>query len=326
MDETLIRTLADILRVGAPIVLAAIGETLTERAGVVNLSLDGSLMLSALVAFMVGTSTSSLLLGTAAAMLVGALIALIVAFSSIALKQNQVAVGFVLTLLCRDLALFLGIPYRAAPSFPVPYAPIPVLSEIPVVGRIFFNQDLFTYLSFALVFVAWFWIYRTKPGLALRAVGERPAAAFVRGANVNRVRYVYTALGGALVGLGGAAYTLSVSPTWSDTAITGNGWIALAIVIFGGWYPLRVAFGVYLVAALRAIVTNIQADVPRQVVEILNALPWVLMLTTLFLVSGPYLDRLLKILPPRMHPLIRTVLRARPPAALGSTFEQEGSA
>lgn len=323
MDEILIKQIAGIVGGGAPLVLAAVGETLTERAGVVNLALDGSLMLSALVGFVVGTSTGSVLVGVLAAMLVGMVIALIVAASSIELKQSQVAVGFVLTLLCRDLAIFLGIPYRSAPGLSAPYAPIPGLRDVPVLGPILFNHDVFTYLSFFAVFAAWFWIFRTKPGLVLRTVGERPATAFARGTNVNRTRYLYTAVGGALVGLGGAAYTLN-GGTWSETAISGNGWIALAIVIFGGWYPLRVAVGVYLVAALRAIVTSIQADVSRQLVELLNALPWLLMIATLFLVSGPYLDRLIKVLPPRLHPLVRTVLRARPPAALGTRFEQEG--
>ncbi len=320
----LIAQIAGIVSGGAPLVLAAIGETFTERAGVVNLSLDGSLMLSALTGFVVGVSSGSLVLGTLAAMLVGMLIALLVAFASIELKQSQVAVGFVLTLLCRDLAIFLGTTYRSTPGLPAPFFPIPVLQDIPVFGPILFAHDLFTYLSFVAVIGAWWWIFRTKPGLALRTVGERPQTAFARGVHVNQLRYLYTAFGGALVGLGGAAYTLSVTPTWSESAIVGNGWIALAIVIFGGWYPLRVAFGVYLVAFLRAVVTANQANVAPGVVELLNALPWLLMLATLLLVSGPYLDRLTKYLPPRLHPLIRTLLRARPPAALGTVFEPEG--
>jgi simple sugar transport system permease protein len=324
MDDILIRQLAGIVSGGAPLVLAAVGETFTERAGVVNLSLDGSLMLSALVGFVVGKGTGSIAAGIAAAMLVGMVVALIVAFASIALKQSQVAVGFVLTLLCRDLAIFLGTPHRSEPGLPVPYLPIPILRDIPIIGPILFNHDVFTYLSFIAIFAAWFWIFRTKPGLALRTVGERPETAFARGTNVNLVRYLYTALGGALVGLGGAAYTLSVTTTWSETSVAGNGWIALAIVIFGGWYPFRVAFGVYLVAALRVLVASVQADVGKQIVELMNALPWILMIGTLFIVSGPYLDRLLAVLPPRLHPIVRTLLRARPPAALGTTFEQEG--
>src|SRR5512143_2575218 len=135
-DQTLVNTLVDIVRNGSPLVLAAIGETFTERAGVVNLSLDGSLMLSALAGFVVGVNTQSLILGTLAGMLVGALIALIVAASSIELKQSQVAVGFVLTLLCSDLAVFLGATYRGVPGLPVLYVSIPILRDIPVIGPV----------------------------------------------------------------------------------------------------------------------------------------------------------------------------------------------
>ncbi|CAG0955481.1 MAG: ABC transporter permease [Anaerolinea sp.] len=323
MDTTiLIAQIAGIVAGGAPLVLAAVGETFTERAGVVNLSLDGSLMLSALAAFVIGVGSGSVLVGALSGMFVGLMVALVVAFSSIELKQNQVAVGFVLTLLCRDLAIFLGTPHRSEPGLPVPYMPIPILKDIPVLGPIFFDQNLFTYLSFVAIIGAWFWIFRTKAGLALRTVGERPETAFARGVNVNLSRYLYAALGGALVGLGGAAYTLSITTSWVETQIAGNGWIALAIVIFGGWNPFRVALGVYLVAALRAFVTGIQGQVGRQVVELLNALPWVLMLATLMLVSSS--EWLLKVTPRRLHPLIHALLRARPPAALGTVFEQEG--
>lgn len=321
-DSPIINTLSGIVRGGAPLVLAAIGETFTERAGVVNLSLDGSLMLSALAAFAVAINVQSVLIGTIAGILVGAAVALIIAVSSIELKQNQVAIGFILTLLCRDLAIFLGTSYRGRPGLPAPYFEIPILRDIPVLGPIFFQQDVFTYLSFLAIIASWFWIYRTKAGLTLRGVGERPATTFARGENVNRLRYFYTALGGAFVGLAGAAYTLSVAGKWSESDISGNGWIALAIVIFGGWYPLRVALGVYLVAGLRTLAAGLQTSgVP---IALLNAIPWLLMILTLLAVSGPYLDILLRILPPRLHPLVRTVLRARPPAALGIAFEQEG--
>lgn len=321
-DSPLIRTLAGILRTGSPLVLAAIGETFTERAGVINLSLDGSLMLSALAGFIVGINTQSVLAGTVAAMLVGMIIALIVAASSIELKQSQVAVGFILTLLCRDLAVFLGTTYRGKPGLPVPYLPIPVLSDIPIVGTIFFDQDIFTYFSFLAILFAWFWIFRTAPGLTLRSVGERPETAFARGGNVNRLRYLYTALGGALVGMAGAAYTLSVASKWSENDVSGNGWIALAIVIFGGWVPLRVAFGVYLVAALRVFAANMQGQgIP---VSLLNAIPWLLMILTLLAVSSPYLEGLIVVLPPQLQSAARGLLRAHPPAALGTRFEQEG--
>jgi len=216
----------------------------------------------------------------------------------------------------------LGAPYRRQPGIPVPYMAIPLLRDIPVIGKIFFQQDAFTYLSFIVIIAAWFWIFRTRAGLALRSVGERPQTAFARGVNVNRTRYLYTALGGALVGLGGAAFTLALNSTWDEQAIQGSGWIALAIVIFGGWHPARVAIGVYLVATLQSLPDKLQGiGVPA---AILNAIPWLLMLATLLAVSGPYFEGLLKITSPRFHPLIRALLRSKPPAALGSVFEQEG--
>src|SRR5215813_699544 len=147
-DNTLINVLAGIVRNGSPLVLAAIGETFTERAGVVNLSLDGSLMLSALAGFVLASSTGSVFWGAIAAMLVGIIIALILAATNIELKQSQVAVGFVLTLLCRDLSIFLGKTFRSVQGIPVPYMPIPVLKDVPILGPILFQQDVFTYLSF----------------------------------------------------------------------------------------------------------------------------------------------------------------------------------
>jgi ABC-type uncharacterized transport system permease subunit len=222
-DSLLVLTLASVVSGSAPLVLAGIGEAFTEKVGVINLSLDGSIMLSAMAAFAVAYQTNSLALGFGAAICTGALIALLVAFSSIVLKQDQVAVGLVLTLLCTDLADFLGNPLvgKAGPS--VPYWPIPGLSQIPIVGPILLAHNLIVYLSLVCIVVAWIWISKTRPGLLLRAVGERPEAAFVRGANVNRTRYLYSALGGALVGCAGAAYSLSVKLGWTHRHTAGFG-------------------------------------------------------------------------------------------------------
>src|SRR5258708_6532723 len=185
-DDVLVKTLANVVRSSSPLVLAAIGETFTERAGIVNLSLDGTLMLSALAGFVIGINTQSILLGTLAAMLVGMVIALIVAASSIELKQSQVAVGFILTLLCRDLASFLGISYRNVNGLPVPNLPIPLLKDIPIIGPIFFAQDVFTYLSLLAIFVAWFWIFRTPPGLTLPTPPDPPPPTFAPRPTVHR--------------------------------------------------------------------------------------------------------------------------------------------
>jgi general nucleoside transport system permease protein len=206
----LIQTLASVVGGATPLIIAGIGETITEKAGVINLSLDGTILLSAMVAFAVAFTTGSVLLGFLAAMIIGALMALMVAFGSIKLRQDQVAIGFVLTLLGADLSSFLGNPFVRRPGPSVPPLPIPYLADIPIIGPIFFNHNLLVYFSYLLIFAAWFYIFKTQPGLKLQGVGERPEAAFARGSKVNLMRYIYTAVGGALVGMAGAAFSLSV--------------------------------------------------------------------------------------------------------------------
>ena len=211
--------LAGVLFAAAPVVFATIGETLTERSGIINLSVNGTILLAAMASFAVSVSTHSLWLGFLMGMVIGALVALTVAFSSIALKQSQVAVGFVLTLMTRDLSYFLGNPYMGLQGPRVQSWPIPVLSQIPIVGPLFFQQDPLTYLSFILIGVAWWWVFRTRPGLTLQAVGERPEAAYARGAAVNKLRYLYAALGGALVGLGFEAKMAKLQLIYSGAVI-----------------------------------------------------------------------------------------------------------
>jgi len=323
--DFLIQTLSSIVAASTPVVLASIGETISEKSGVINLSLDGSIALSAMTGFAVAYTTGSVSLGVLAAMAVGALIALIVAFASITLLQEQVAVGFVLTMLCTELADFLGNPFVRKPGPSVPHAPIPYLSKIPILGPILFDQNLVIYLSLVSVVVAWWWMYKTQPGLRLQGIGERPESAFARGVNVNRLRYLYTVIGGALVGLAGASYSLSIKLGWSHRHTFGIGWIALAIVIFGGWNPWRVAAGSYLFGLLKALGSILQrnpafASVPTQ---IFSSAPFALMIFALLLVSSEGVDRLLALLPPRLARRIDRAIRGRPPGGLGRPFVQE---
>lgn len=325
MSETLINILASIVATATPLVIAGIGETITERAGVVNLSLNGSILLAAMAGFAAAQATGSVLVGLAAAAAVGALVALVLAFTAIKLKQEQVAVGFVLTLLCADLARFLGKPFVNIPGPRLETLPIPLLSDLPVVGRVLFTHDLSVYFSFALVFATWWLLFRTRTGLTLRAIGERPETAYARGANVNVQRFVYTMIGGALVGLAGAAYSLRIKAGWAaNPPMDGDGWIALAIVIFAGWHPFRVVLGAYLLAALRAVASEIQRspDVNFPVV-LLNTLPWLLMIGTLMLVSAGWIERILRVLPERIQRPARAILRSNPPSALGTPFEPQ---
>jgi simple sugar transport system permease protein len=324
MNEELLNILRSIVSNATPLVIASVGETITERAGVVNLSLDGSIILSAMVGFVAALASGNVLVGVFAAMVVGALVATIIAVAGITLRQDQIAVGFVLTLLATDVATFMGQAYTRIPGPQILSAPVTALRDIPVVGTIFFNQSPVVYFSYILVFATWFWLFRTRPGLAHRAIGERPEAAFARGTNVNRLRHIYTAVGGALVGLAGAAYSLSVKPGWATPpTMLGDGWIALAIVIFGGWHPFRVVLGAYLFAGLRALSSAIQRsdlDIP---VVLLNGIPWVLMIVTLLLVSSGSIERLLRVLPRPLQKRARAFLQSDPPAALGTRFEPE---
>ncbi len=316
-------TLSSVLAASSPIVFAGLGETLSERAGVINLSVEGTMMLGAMTGFAVAKTTGSLVWGFLAAMLVGMLMALIVAIGSITLKRDQVAIGFVLALMGIELSSFLGTPFVRQPGPSVSPWPIPVLSDIPVIGQLFFHHDVITYLSFILVAGMWLWFYKTQPGLKLRGAGERPQAAFARGVPVVRLRYFYTLLGGALVGFGGAAFSLHIILGWSHRHTAGFGWIALAIVIFGGWHPLRVVLGAYLFGLLRAAATTLQAVVPGVPVQVFPLLPFPLMILTLVFFNSGSLTRLLSYLPLTLRRNMAGLLRSDPPAGLGQHFEQE---
>ncbi|HEC22520.1 MAG TPA: ABC transporter permease [Chloroflexi bacterium] len=335
-DAQIIRLLASVIAQSAPLMLAVTGETITERAGVINLSLDGTMLLAAMSGFVVALKSSEalatrgidgdllpVLIGFGSAALIGATAALLVAWGSIRLKQDQVAIGFVLTLLLADIANFLGQNYTRMPGPSVKHLPIPFLRDIPIIGPIFFEHDLLIYLTFVIVGFSWWWMYRTQPGLRMRGVGERPESAFVRGVKVNQIRYAYTAIGGALVGLAGAAYSLDIKLGWSDNHILGIGWIALAIVIFGGWRPVRGALGAVLYGVTKTLATQLQQSFPEVPVVLFNTLQWLLMLGVLLLVGSNAIKRLVDIAPkPLQRPLARA-LRVAPPQALGQAFLED---
>ncbi len=331
MDSAFLSGLAGILAAAAPILFAAIGETLTERAGVTNLSVNGAIILTAMVGFVVAVETNSTVLGFLAGAVVGALVTLLLAFATITLKQSQVAVGFVLALLCRDLAYFLGNPYMGVSGPIVSHLPIPLLADIPIIGQIFFRHNLPVYASYLLVFLAFWWLFKTRPGLMLQGIGERPEAAFARGANVNLMRYFYTVLGGALVGIAGPLYSLSVKAGWKGTisGLDGIGWIALAITIFGAWNPMRAALGAYFFAFLQWLGLVLQPSLPGIPSQVLQVAPFPLMILTLLLVNignAEWVDRALAAMPEKTRHFISRLLRAMrssPPGALGVPFDNE---
>ena len=293
------------------------GETITEKSGVINLSLEGTLRLSAMTAFAIAFWVGHALAGFAVAALVGAVIAAIIASSSIVLKLNQIAVGFVLTLLAIDLASFLGDSFVGERGPRVPPLSIPFLSDIPFFGKVLFDQNLVVYFSFFTIAATWWWFYRTRPGLNLQGIGERPAAAFARGIAVNKLRFWYTVLGGAMVGIAGASYSLDVKLGWRETLTLNLGWIALAMVIFGGWHPLRVALGAYMFGALQVLAFQLQ-DVFPGVSQVLPVAPFPLMILALVFVYSDWFSKL-----GDRFPRMRNLLGSEAPAGLGQTFERE---
>jgi len=330
MDSSLVNSIASIFAWAGPVIFAVMGETITERAGVMNLSLNGSLILTAMVGFAVATVTGNFLVGFLAAALVGALVALLIAFMSISLKQSQVAVGYVLAMATKSLAYFLGAPYVGKQVMQIPVVSIPLLSQIPILGPILFKQTLMTYFSFLLILACYIYIYKTHQGLMLQGVGEKPTAAFIRGANVNRLRYVYTGIGGALVGVGGALYSLSIKG-WNGqlSGIDGIGWIVLAITIFGSWHPIKGALGSYFFVILQWLGIVLQPLLPNVNSRIFQVAPFPLMILALLFVNignADWVDRTLAGLPESTRRVIAKLLRAMrtsPPAALGIPFENE---
>jgi len=327
--DQIIAILATAIATATPLVFACIGETITERAGVINLSAEGTIMLAAMTGFAVAKTTESLgntpslLLGFGSAALVGAAIALIVAFGALTLKQSQVAIGFVLALLCADLSSFLGNAFVRIPGPTVPSFNVPFLQDLPLVGKLLFQSDLLVYTSYGLIALVWMYFYRTRAGLMLRAIGEQPAAAFARGTNVILMRYFYTLFGGALMGIAGAAFALDFKAGWSHRHTGGYGWIALAIVIFGGWNPLRVALSCYFFGILQSMAGVAQSVIPAIPTQVFTVAPFVLMILFLVLTSSEWLERVLKLLPPTLGRAAAQTIHSTPPAALGRVFEQD---
>jgi simple sugar transport system permease protein len=246
---------------GTILIFAAIGELFTERSGVLNLGVEGMMFVGALAGFKIGTDTGNPWLGLALAMGAGALLALLHAVVCIHFQADQIVSGLALTFLGMGVALVLGDGLAGSGRGPLlPVVTIPVLSSIPFLGRVLFtDQSILVYAGYLIVPFAWYWIYRTRPGLELRAVGEFPTAADTLGISVYRLRYTYTCLGGALAGLAGATISMAISPGWfANLETSGQGWIAIGLVIFAQWSPVRVMIGAYLIATIRRLALDLQ--------------------------------------------------------------------
>jgi len=272
--QLLIAVLAGTIVSATPLLFSAMGEIIAELSGMMNLSIEGLMMVGAMSGYAVSSLTGSLWLGVVAGVLGGAFLALLFGLLTINLRIHQVVTGLAMGLFAEGVARFLGRPFigQALPAMFIPIH-LPVLGDVPFVGPIFFNQNVFVYFSYVLVPVVWYVVYRTKVGLSLRAAGERPRAAEVVGVNVYRVRHVAVMLGGALAGLAGAFLSIGWLNGWTEGMTAGRGWIALALVIVAGWNPGKVILGAYLfgftyiMAVQTQTITGLIGKVPVYLVQ-----------------------------------------------------------
>jgi ABC-type uncharacterized transport system permease subunit len=241
------------------VLYATIGEIFAERSGILNLGVEGMMLVGALTAFATVDSIHSLWAGALAAMLVGGIFAMIHGFFSITLRVNQVVSGLALTLFGIGLTNFLGRPLIGKVSLKLePFGFFP-LDKIPVIGKVMFTQNALVYPAYILIPLAYLFLYRTRYGLQLRAIGENPSAADTVGINVLGLRYLYTFVGGAFAGLGGAYLSLAYTPGWKEQMTGGQGWIAIALVIFAMWDPLKAVAGALLFGFINAFQFYCQA-------------------------------------------------------------------
>ncbi len=291
--------LASLIVASTPILLAALGELVVERAGVLNLGVEGMMITGAICGFAIAVNTGSPFIGFVAAALGGAVLSLLFGLLTQVALANQVASGLALTLFGLGLSALLGQGYQGIKPPPTRSLDIPVLSDLPVVGRILFSHDLMVYLALALVAVVWAMLNYTRLGLILRAVGENHDAAHALGYKVVRVRLLAILFGGACAGLGGAYLSLVRVPQWTEGMTAGYGWIALALVVFASWKAGRVLLGAWLFGGISVLQLNLQPTGIPIPVEYLSMSPYLITILVLVIMSGD---------------------KSRAPGSLGRTF------
>lgn len=280
------------VQAGTPLLLATVGEIYSERSGVLNLGLEGIMIMGALAGFLISFRTGDIALAIVAAALVGALLSLIHAFLSITLKANQIVSGLAISIFGLGVSGFLGKPLIGQTINRLQQTPIPLLREIPILGPIFFSGDILLYLSIVVSVVMWFVLFRTKLGLNIRSVGENPSMADSLGVNVDLTRYACVLVGGTLGGLGGAYLSIVYTPLWIEGMSAGRGWIAIALTIFAMWNPLRAILGAYLFGGIIALQFRLQAiGIGTETPQLLLMLPYVVTIGTLVVMSSAVLKK-----------------------------------
>lgn len=301
--ETVVAIVLATLGAGTPLVFAALGELVTEKSGVLNLGVEGMMVMGAVCGFVVAAESGSLWLGVLAALLAGTAMAGLFAVLTLSFQANQVAAGLAITIFGVGASAYLGVDYTSVALSGMQALHIPWLSDVPLLGPLLFSLDALMVLSFALFGgVSWF-LFRTRFGLVLRGVGEAPASAHAIGYPVIRIRYLAVLFGGAMAGLGGAYLALVYTPLWVEGMTAGRGWISLALVVFATWRPARVMLGAYLFGGITILQFHVQAlgvDLPSQ---LLSMLPYLATIVVLVLISRD----------------IRTI-RLNAPASLGMSY------
>ena len=303
MTDTVIAILLATLGAGTPLVFAALGELITEKSGVLNLGVEGVMLVGAVCGFATAAVSGHLWLGVIAAMLAGTAMALLFAVLTLSLMANQVAAGLALTIFGVGLSAFIGLDYTSVALTGLQALHIPMLSDLPIIGPLLFSLDPLLYLSFVMFFAVTWFLYRSRAGLLLRGVGEAPESAHAIGYKVIRIRYLAVLFGGAMSGLGGGYLALVYTPLWVEGMTAGRGWIALALVVFATWRPTRVMVGAYLfggVTILQFHVQGIGVDIPSQ---LLSTLPYLATIVVLVLISRDI-----------------NAIRLNAPASLGKVF------
>ena len=293
---------------GTPLIIVALGQLIAEKSGVLNLGAEGMMAMGAIAAFAVTLHSGNPWLGVLAGMAAGAAMSFIFAIVVLSLMGNQVASGLALSILGVGLAAFIGKPYESEILPTVGAWRIPLLSDIPVLGEAVFSHQALVYFSWLLFAgIVWF-LYRSRPGLVLRAVGESPSSAHSIGYHAIRIRYLATLFGGAMAGIGGAFLSVFYTPLWVEGMVAGRGWIAIALVVFATWRPLRVLLGAYLFGGVMVVQLFVQGsgmeiNVPSQ---FLSALPYLATIVVLVIISRD-----------------QNTVRLNAPVSLGQPFRPE---
>jgi len=284
--------IASSIAAATPILYATLGEIITERSGILNLGVEGMMLVGALSGFALTSLTGSFIVGLLGAMICAALLSVIHALLSVTLRANQVVSGLGLTIFGIGVTSYFGKSMIGVPA-PITLGKLklPILSEIPFVGGAFFNHDPMIYLAVLLVPLCYFFLFRTRVGLHLRAVGDNPASGDMAGINVSAVRYWAIIVGGMFCGLGGAYISLVYTPFWTENMIAGRGWIAIALVIFATWDPRMALVGAFLFGGVDVLATRFQAfgiEIPSY---FLRMLPYIFTIAILILTTAKRASR-----------------------------------